>query len=363
MTFAPRGARAGELQPDRRVPWRAVGEARAVVGHIDDRLTWLADRHFDPAAGLTAPARDCGRRDARGPAEPSRRDVAESIPTVNGANRGLPGTAHPGGDEHRYGEGMPAASTRHFYDQLAERYHLLYPDWDASIGRQGQALDALIQSHFGPGSRTVLDCAGGIGTQAIGLAAHQHRIVATDLSPIAITRAAREALQRQLSLPAAAADMRALPFRPASFDVIVCADNALPHLLTASDVHAALANMHRTLRPGGLLLITTRPYDLIRKTQPRSTPPQVGATAAGRAITFQLWDWHRDGEHYDLELFQLMPHAGSWSITVFRATYWALTQDQITSLVTSAGFRKTSWHTPEDTGFFQPLLSAQARGG
>jgi glycine/sarcosine N-methyltransferase len=86
--------------------------------------------------------------------------------------------------------------------------------------------------------------------------------------------------------------MCALPFRPGSFDVTVCADNSLPHLLTPSGLRTALASMHRLLRPGGLLLITTRPYDQIRKAKPRATLPRVSDTPAGRAITFQLWDRH-----------------------------------------------------------------------
>jgi SAM-dependent methyltransferase len=91
--------------------------------------------------------------------------------------------------------------------------------------------------------------------------------------------------------------MRALPFRTGSFDVIICADNALPHLLTPANLHAALASMHRLFKPGGLLLASTRPYDIIRRTRPRSTLPQVADTSACRAITFQLWDWHPGAGH------------------------------------------------------------------
>ncbi len=60
---------------------------------------------------------------------------------------------------------MPETSVAHFYDELADDYHLIYSDWDASIRRQGDALDALI----GQDRAAVLDCSCGIGTQAIGL--------------------------------------------------------------------------------------------------------------------------------------------------------------------------------------------------
>ncbi|GAA1292811.1 hypothetical protein GCM10009647_003130 [Streptomyces sanglieri] len=216
---------------------------------------------------------------------------------------------------------MPETSVAHFYDELADDYHLIYPDWNASIRRQGDALDALI----GQDRAAVLDCSCGIGTQAIGLAMRGHRVIGTDLSPRAAARAAREAARRSLSLRTAVADMRRLPFPDGRFDTVVCADNALPHLLTEQDAHAALAEMHRVLRPSGLLLVSTRPYDDLVRDRPASTPPQVHHVGDGeRTVTFQLWHWHDDGEHYDLEHFQLLPAGGEWRVQVRRTTYWAL---------------------------------------
>lgn len=155
--------------------------------------------------------------------------------------------------------------TRGFYDELADRYDLIYADWDASVTRQGRALDALLTAALGPGPHTVLDSACGIGTQALGLAALGHRVTGTDLSPASVARAAREAAQRSLALPVAVADMRDLPFADASFDAVVCADNALPHLLTAEDVCAALAETRRVLRPGGTAAALHPP---VRRTAP-----------------------------------------------------------------------------------------------
>jgi hypothetical protein len=38
---------------------------------------------------------------------------------------------------------MAPFSAQDFYDQLAEDYHLIYPDWSVSVSRQGGALEAL----------------------------------------------------------------------------------------------------------------------------------------------------------------------------------------------------------------------------
>ncbi|MFB7506924.1 class I SAM-dependent methyltransferase [Streptomyces broussonetiae] len=258
---------------------------------------------------------------------------------------------------------MPEMSVAHFYDELADDYHLIYSDWDASIRRQGNALDALI----GQDRAAVLDCSCGIGTQAIGLALRGHRVTGTDLSPRAAARASREGARRGLSLRTAAADMRRLPFPDARFDTVVCADNALPHLLTEQDVLAALAEMRRVLRAAGLLLVSTRPYDDLVRDRPVSTPPQVHRVAdrvggGERTVTFQLWHWHDDGEHYDFELFQLLPAGGEWRVKVHRTTFWALGQDRLAGLAAEAGFVDPRWRMPQETGFFQPLLVARAGG-
>jgi SAM-dependent methyltransferase len=253
-----------------------------------------------------------------------------------------------------------ARSVGDFYDRLAPDYHLIFPDWDASMARQAAVLDGLVRARLGAGPHRVLDCACGIGTQAIGLALTGHRVVGTDLSPVAVTRAAAEAAARSVALPAAAADMRALPFRSVVFDAVVCADNALPHLLTDADLETALRDMRRVLRDDGMLLVTVRDYDELRRDRPASTPPQVSGTGEGRVVTFQLWHWHDDGERYDLEHFQLRPAGTGWEVHVRRTAYRALARGRLTDAATATGFTDVTWHESADSGFYQPLLSARA---
>ncbi|GGK16421.1 hypothetical protein GCM10011583_55410 [Streptomyces camponoticapitis] len=123
--------------------------------------------------------------------------------------------------------------------------------------------------------------------------------------------------------------------------------------------------MRRVLCPGGQLLVSTRPYDDLLRDRPASTPPQVHRVADDtdgeeRTVTFQLWHWHDDGEHYDLEHFQLRPVDGKWHVEVRRTTYWALGRDRLSGLAAEAGFIGLGWRMPQETGFFQPLLMARA---
>ncbi|MDN3029487.1 class I SAM-dependent methyltransferase [Streptomyces sp. S.PB5] len=227
------------------------------------------------------------------------------------------------------------------------------------MAHQAAVLDGLIQHGLGAGVRRVLDCSCGIGTQAIGLARTGHQVVGADLSPVAVARASREAAARAVGLPVTVADMRRLPFAGSVFDVVLCADNSLAHLLTAEDVTAALREMRRVLRTGGLLLLTLRDYDEILATRPGAQPPQVSETPEGRFISLQLWHWHEDGERYDLEHIQLLPTGGTWTVRTRRTVSWALTRGELTRLVTDAGFTDVGWHAPESTGFYQPVLTAR----
>jgi glycine/sarcosine N-methyltransferase len=53
-----------------------------------------------------------------------------------------------------------------FYDDLADSYHLIYPDWGREVRRQGEVLDRLIRAQMGSEPLSILDCSAGIGTQA-----------------------------------------------------------------------------------------------------------------------------------------------------------------------------------------------------
>ena len=76
-----------------------------------------------------------------------------------------------------------------FYDDLADYYELIFPDWEVSMARQGAAITSLLLAH-GPRREAaafrVLDVAAGIGTQALPLAAAGFDVTARDLSERAV---------------------------------------------------------------------------------------------------------------------------------------------------------------------------------
>ncbi|BEL03863.1 hypothetical protein Q0Z83_020540 [Actinoplanes sichuanensis] len=250
-----------------------------------------------------------------------------------------------------------AHDTRAFYDDLAATYDLIYGDWEGAIARQSKALERVIRRTRGAGPLRVLDCACGIGTQLIGLAALGCEMSGCDLSPAAVARAAAECEARGLTADLVASDMRHLPHPDETFDAVVCADNALPHLLTDEDVLRALREMRRVARPGAVILVTTRDYDTIVVDRPVTAPVQRGGAPDRRVVTTQLWDWHPDSPVYDLTHLQVVETSpGQWSATSRTATYRAWTRSELSDLAQAAEMTDVRWATTTETGFFQPMM-------
>lgn len=221
-------------------------------------------------------------------------------------------------------------------------------------------LHGLLSRSQGPGPHRILDAAVGIGTQLVGLAAHGHEICGTDISREAVRRARAECARLQRDGAVGVADLRSLPFADASFDAVVCADNAVAHLMSGDGVTGALREMQRVTRPGGVLLVSTRDYEQARQLHPTGTPPQVWTARGGPgSVAFQVWDWRADGKRYDLQHFHLVGGGDDWRVARRTTSCWAITRDELTDCARQAGLANLAWLLPAESGFFQPLLMAQ----
>ena len=61
--------------------------------------------------------------------------------------------------------------TQTFYDSMASEYDKLFMDWNAATHEQAVILDRIFRDSGFDSAASVLDCACGIGTQSVGLAA------------------------------------------------------------------------------------------------------------------------------------------------------------------------------------------------
>jgi SAM-dependent methyltransferase len=184
-------------------------------------------------------------------------------------------------------------------------------------------------------------------------------VIGTDVSGAALRRAAG-GTDGSLLAGVAVADMRRIPLADAGFDVVVCADNALPHLLTAADVVDALREMRRVAVPRGLVLVSTRDYDELRRTRPGATGVQVSREGGRLSATFQVWTWHDDGERYDYEHLMVSGAEAGWRVDRRTGTYWAISTAELSALAADAGLAGVRWLAPAESGFFQPLMVARA---
>ncbi len=253
------------------------------------------------------------------------------------------------------------ATPEEFYDALASEYHLLFDDWWSAALEHGRVIaDVLAQRGILAGR--LLDCTCGIGTQAIPLASLGYAVTATDVSSAAIDRARAEAAGRGIDVDFTVCDVRDVRDHvEGSFDVAISCDNALPHLLTDEHLEAALRSVRACLRPAGLLLVSLRDYDALRRSRPDGVPIAIHGEVGSRHGSSQAWQWSPDAAYVDIELFILSEEAtGSWRARSGRTRYRALLRAELESLLLGVGFTEVEWRTPDVTGYYQPIVLARA---
>ena len=246
-----------------------------------------------------------------------------------------------------------------FYDELVPYYHLIFEDWEASMKRQANSIACIIGQHWGDQVETILDVSCGIGTQAIGLARKGFRVIASDLSVRAIERARIEAGTRNLDIAFSVCDMReAYKHHRAQFNVVISCDNSVSHLLSDSDIHEALEEMHACTQQGGGCLISIRDYDKEERGRGILKPYGVREDRNRRYIVFQVWDFEWD--HYDLSMYFVEDDlsSGTTNTRVMHSRCYAISPDRLLELMRSAGFDSVM---RLDEEFYQPVLVGTKR--
>lgn len=247
--------------------------------------------------------------------------------------------------------------TQQFYDSLAPQYDRFYADWQAATREEARFLDGIFAARGFDRSARVLDCACGIGTQAIGLAALGYDVTGSDLSAGELAEAERRAAETGVSLRLRQADFRALEdVFSERFDIVIAMDNALPHALTAEDLDAAAASITGRLRDGGLFVASIRDYDRMLQDKPRFSAPYVHRTERGQRVLFQTWDW--EGDVYRFVQY-IIEDEGDAQVSKYACAYRAVRRDALTACLRAHGCSTVLWRMPEETGFYQPVVIAE----
>ena len=138
------------------------------------------------------------------------------------------------------------ASVREQFSQHADYYA------QSSAHAKGDTLEVILDFADPKGTEKTLDIATGTGFTAFALAPKVAHVVATDLTPEMVTKAAELALEQAIeNVTFSVAAAESLPFTTASLDLVTC--RLAPHHF--QDVPKFLSEVHRVLRTDGLFCL------------------------------------------------------------------------------------------------------------
>lgn len=243
---------------------------------------------------------------------------------------------------------------QNFYNSLASQYDKLFLDWESSTREQAVILNRIFNQYGFDNTAHILDCACGIGTQAIGLASMGYRVTASDISDNELTEAQKRAEKNGVQIRFEHADFCALEKTFSEpFDIVIAMDNALPHMLSNADLEKAVISMTSQTRPGGIFVASIRDYDALLAEKPMYSAPYIHKTEKGQRVSFQTWQWNNDIYHL---IQYIIDDEDSLQISKFECDYRATCRVELTSCLLSCGCREVIWMFPEKTGFYQPIV-------
>jgi len=246
--------------------------------------------------------------------------------------------------------------TQTFYDDMASQYDKLFLDWDAAAREQADILSRIFGGSGFDRTARILDCACGIGTQAVGLASLGYDVTASDISGGELCEARKRAEKNGVDIRFERADFRALAATfPERFDIVIAMDNALPHMLTKEALGAAVGSIIGRVRPGGLFVASIRDYDSLLEKKPPYSAPYIYKTKKGQRVSFQTWAW----ENNNYRLIQyIIDDEGALRVSRFECEYRATRREELTGMLTASGCSRVTWKFPQETGFYQPIVIA-----
>jgi len=188
----------------------------------------------------------------------------------------------------------------------------------------------------------ILDTACGTGIHAVTLAGLGHHVSGADLYPQMIEKSTQNAHQAGVDIrfeTAGLGDM-AQTFGREQFDLLLCLDNSLPHLLSENELANALSDFAACLRPGGVVLIQNYNFDAVMLLQERWMEPQTHFTKDAEWVFQRFYDF-LPGRLVRFNIVTLKREGDSgWNAAVASTILRPQLQIELMRALTRAGFEK-----------------------
>ena len=238
------------------------------------------------------------------------------------------------------------------YADLAEDYDWLVSDQLRDNSLLLDTFGDLLKA--GPGAVDVLDCACGIGWNAIDLARRGYRVSASDGSGAMVAQARQNALRAGVQLDIRVGRWDALPtVWMERFDLVFCVGNSLVHANADEGLTQALRGMRAILTPGGRLAFDSRDWECGQWTPGRHVrvAPRAEVRGEQRGIVVRTWDVPASLEdEYRTEIVVILEDAaGQLSLRVHTIRFRPFTRRVLEQALTRAGF--VQWDTTTGDGW------------
>jgi SAM-dependent methyltransferase len=218
------------------------------------------------------------------------------------------------------------------YDTLAGVYDWLVPEALLTPGGSATAFAGVVDG-LAAGGR-VLDCAAGTGQLAVGLALRGFDVVASDASPGMVGRTGRLAAEHRVDVLAVLCAWENL--EPdgfgGRFDAVFCVGNSLTHSPGRAARRTALQKMAGMLVDGGVLVLTSRNWELVRQ---RGAGLEIGDELVERngrqGLVIYHWGirdrW--DDEHSLDVAVAVLEDDGTVATGAERLSFWPFTHEDL----------------------------------
>jgi SAM-dependent methyltransferase len=234
--------------------------------------------------------------------------------------------------------------THEAYARLAGVYEWLIPEPMLTPEGSVEAYVGIVDE-LGPDAR-MLDCAAGTGELAVGLRLRGFDVTATDISGAMIERTRQLAAARGIALCATVCSWEQLVERgwSNSFDAVWCVGNSLAHAPGQPARRAALGQMAGVLRPGGLLVLTSRNWELVRdEGSGLRIGEQLVERDGRRALVVYGWSLAESwDDRHDLDIaVAVVEPTGTVSSHVERLAIWPFRHQDLDADIRAAGLVTT----------------------